>query len=239
MSQQFNSFHRRPRVRRLSGYFTVLTALLLTLVAPGAYAQTACKVVYTISPQNNTSFGGAITIQNTGTTAWSSWSLDLGIRQRADCYVLWNGNETQSGANVTVTNESYNGSIAAGGSYTGVGFNGTWNGVTNAVPASFAVNGTTCGGSVQRRAASRLRLRRPPRRLAPSASVSDAITVTDLNGFTGAVTLSAASSNSGVTATVSGNGDTDRPAPQPPGRPPSRHRNLRLAETRPQPLQSP
>ena len=52
--------------------------------------------------------------------------------------------ETQSGANVTVTNESYNGSIAAGGSYTGVGFNGTWNGTTNAVPTAFSLNGTAC-----------------------------------------------------------------------------------------------
>ncbi|MGA3373124.1 MAG: hypothetical protein ABSC48_15310, partial [Terracidiphilus sp.] len=66
---------RRSHDRCLSGYFTVLAALLLTLIAPFAQAQTACKVVYTISPQNNTSFGGAITIQNTGTTAWSSWSL--------------------------------------------------------------------------------------------------------------------------------------------------------------------
>jgi hypothetical protein len=32
----------------------------------------------------------------------------------------------------------------AGATYTGMGFNGTWNGTTNAVPTSFAVNGTTC-----------------------------------------------------------------------------------------------
>jgi hypothetical protein len=41
-------------------------------------------------------------------------------------------------------NESYNGTIAAGATYSGVGFNGTWNGVTNAIPVSFAINGTTC-----------------------------------------------------------------------------------------------
>jgi hypothetical protein len=45
---------------------------------------------------------------------------------------------------VTVKNESYNGSIAAGGSYTGMGFNGTWNGTTNVVPTAFSLNGTTC-----------------------------------------------------------------------------------------------
>jgi len=39
---------------------------------------------------------------------------------------------------------SYNGSIPAGGSYSGMGFNGSWNNTTNAVPMSFAINGTTC-----------------------------------------------------------------------------------------------
>jgi hypothetical protein len=57
---------------------------------------------------------------------------------------LWNGIETQSGAVVTVKNEPYNGTVAAGGTVSGVGFNGTWNGVANAIPTSFAVNGTTC-----------------------------------------------------------------------------------------------
>ena len=59
---------------------------------------------------------------------------------------------------MTVTNEPYNGSVAAGGSVSGIGFNGTWNGTTNAVPTSFAVNGTTCG--VLAAAASSLRLLR-------------------------------------------------------------------------------
>ena len=38
----------------------------------------------------------------------------------------------------------YNGSIPAGGSYTGVGFNGTWNNTTKAIATSFAVNDTAC-----------------------------------------------------------------------------------------------
>jgi hypothetical protein len=43
-----------------------------------------------------------------------------------------------------VTNEPYNGNVAAGGSVTGIGFNGTWNGSTNAIPAAFAISGTAC-----------------------------------------------------------------------------------------------
>jgi hypothetical protein len=56
MSQQFTTSRLRGCARRLSGYFPVLAALLLTLVAPGAHAAAACNVVYTISPQNSSAF---------------------------------------------------------------------------------------------------------------------------------------------------------------------------------------
>jgi len=142
MSQQFTLPCGRGCVRRLSGYVAVLAFLLLTLVAPSASAQ--CKVVYTISSQWSGGFGAALSIQNTGTTALSSWTLTWAFANGQTVSQLWNGTETQSGANVTVKNLSYNGSIPAGATLTGVGFNGTWNNVTNAVPTSFAVNGTTC-----------------------------------------------------------------------------------------------
>jgi endo-1,4-beta-xylanase len=104
----------------------------------------ACHIVYSITSQWAGGFGAAITIDNTGSTALSSWTLTWAFANGQTISQLWNGNETQSGANVTVTNMSYNGSIPAGGSYSAMGFNGTWNNITNAVPASFAVNGTTC-----------------------------------------------------------------------------------------------
>jgi hypothetical protein len=34
--------------------------------------------------------------------------------------------------------------IPANGSYSGFGFNGNWNGTTNAIPTNFALNGTAC-----------------------------------------------------------------------------------------------
>ena len=147
MFQELNPPRGRTNVRRLSVYFTVLAFLLLTIAVPVAGAQ-ACNVIYTISPQNTSAFGAAITIQNTGTTAWTSWTLTWTFANGQTVSQLWNGIETQSGAAVTVKNEPYNGSVAAGGSVQGVGFNGTWNGTTNAVPASFAVNGVTCGGTL-------------------------------------------------------------------------------------------
>ncbi len=190
----------RACARRLSGYFTVLAALLLALVAPSAFAQ--CGVVYTISPQNNAAFGAAITLNNTGTTAWTSWTLTWTFANGQTISSLWNGNETQSGSNVTVTNQSYNGSVPAGGSVTGMGFNGTWNGSTNAVPTNFAVNGVACnGGSIN---PGSFTLAGGAVSVKQGATATDAVTVTDINGFTGTVALAVSGLPAGVTGTFSG-----------------------------------
>jgi endoglucanase len=125
-----------------SGGLTATTAIALTVSGTGGGF--ACHIGYTISSQWGGGFGAAITINNTGTTAISNWTLTWTFANGQTITQLWNGSETQSGANVTVNNLSYNGSIPAGGSYTAMGFNGTWNNTTNAVPTSFAVNGTAC-----------------------------------------------------------------------------------------------
>lgn len=104
----------------------------------------ACHVAYTITNQWPGGFGASITIDNTGTTALSNWTLTWNFTDGQTITQLWNGNVAQSGSTATVTNMSYNGSIPAGGSYNGVGFNGSWNNTTNAVPSGFAVNGATC-----------------------------------------------------------------------------------------------
>ncbi len=103
-----------------------------------------CHVTYTISPQNSSAFGAAISIENTGTTPLNGWTLTWSFANGQTVTSLWNGTVTQSGAKVSVASMSYNSNIAPGATLTGVGFNGTWNGTTNAVPASFAVNGATC-----------------------------------------------------------------------------------------------
>jgi len=188
---------------------TVLTALLLTLFAPSALAApTACNILYAIQPQNTSAFGATITIQNTGTTAIANWSLTWSFANGQTISSLWNGIETQSGANVSVMNESYNGSIAAGASYTGVGFNGAWNGTTNAVPTAFSLSGTACsvngvapggGGSFS------LKPSAATLSIAQGATGTDTITVTDVSPFSGSVTLAASGLPSGVTASFGAN----------------------------------
>ncbi|MGP8173078.1 MAG: cellulose binding domain-containing protein [Terracidiphilus sp.] len=203
MFHEFNPPCRRARARRLSGYLAVLAALLLTLVAPSAYAANACNVVYTISPQNSSQFGATITIENTGTTAWTSWSLTWTFANGQTIANSWNGTVSQSGANVTVSEQSGQTweNIPAGGSYSGFGFNGTWNGTTNAVPTSFAVNGTTCGAT----GSFTLKPSAFTLSIAQGASGTGTITITDVSPFTGSVTLAATGLPTGVTAAFATN----------------------------------
>ena len=55
---------------------------------------------------------------------------------------VWSAKGGQTGTQVTITNETYNGTIAPGGSVN-FGFNATHTG-TNPRPTTFTVNGATC-----------------------------------------------------------------------------------------------
>jgi endoglucanase len=180
-----------------SGPLTASTTIALTVT--GSSPAVGCRVLYTISPQNTSAFGAAIAIQNTGSAPINNWSLTWAFANGQTVTSLWNGMETQSGANVKVVNESYNGTIAPGATYSGVGFNGTWNGVTNAAPTSFAINGTTCSSLV-------ITPSLPTLSIAPGGSASDTITVS--GGFTGNVALSVSGLPSGVTAAFGTNPTT-------------------------------
>ncbi|HZR40370.1 MAG TPA: arabinofuranosidase catalytic domain-containing protein [Ktedonobacteraceae bacterium] len=107
----------------------------------------SCKVSYTVSNQWQGGFGATIAITNTGSTAWNGWTLKFTFPGNQQVTQLWNGNVTQSGSSVTVTNASYNGQVPAGAAVSSSpGFNGSWNG-SNPNPTSFTVNGASCSTS--------------------------------------------------------------------------------------------
>jgi hypothetical protein len=126
-----------------SGSTTASTSIRVTVNA-STTSGFGCHVIYIINGQWPGGFGVGISLENTGTTNWTSWTLTWTFANGQTVSQLWNGAAIQSGANVTVSNLSYNGSIAAGATDNGIGFNGTWNNSTNATPPSFAVNGTVC-----------------------------------------------------------------------------------------------
>lgn len=115
-----------------------------TTSSSGGGGAGSCHVTYTVSSQWSGGFTSGISIENTSSTAISAWTLTFAFANGQTISSIWSASDTQSGANVTLKNLSYDGSIAAGGTVSGIGFNGTWNNVTNAVPTSFAVNGVTC-----------------------------------------------------------------------------------------------
>jgi len=132
-----------------SGTVTATTTVALTVNAAGGGGTTgggggSCNIGYTITNQWSTGFQVSLTINNTSTTAINGWTLGWTFANGQTISQLWNGQEVQTGANVTVTNLSYNASIAAGGSYSAAGFTANWNGTTNTIPTAFTLNGVAC-----------------------------------------------------------------------------------------------
>ena len=116
---------------------------LAAVAATQASAAVVCQVGYTVN-QWNTGFTAAVTITNTGTPI-TSWTLAYSYTGNQALTQGWSGNWTQSGQNVTVTNASWNGSLATGGS-TSLGANFSYSG-TNTAPTAFTLNGVPCNGA--------------------------------------------------------------------------------------------
>jgi hypothetical protein len=102
----------------------------------------SCHVAYTTNSQWPGGFTAQVVIGNTGSAAISSWTLSFTFPGDQKITSDFNGGFSQTGENATLTNASYNGSIASGHSVT-VGFQGSWTS-SDAVPASFTLNGASC-----------------------------------------------------------------------------------------------
>src|SRR6266496_1439660 len=126
------------RVRRgLIGLATLALGSVPALVAVNqAHAAAACQIGYAIVNQWNTGFQTNLTITNLGDPI-TSWSLEWDFANGQTINNLWNGNPTQAGTHVTVTNVGFNGALGTGQAAT-PGFIGNLNGATtNAVPTTF------------------------------------------------------------------------------------------------------
>ncbi|GGL80639.1 xyloglucanase [Streptomyces fumigatiscleroticus] len=102
----------------------------------------ACAVTYTITNQWSGGFQADVRLTNTGSSAWSGWSLAWSFPGGQTVSQMWNADHTQSGAAVTAKNVAWNASVGAGSSV-GFGFTGSWSG-TNAEPASFRMGDQAC-----------------------------------------------------------------------------------------------
>jgi endoglucanase len=140
---------RLPGVFRLRRVLTALAVLglgsagLAAVTAAPASAATSCQVAYSTNDWS-TGFTASITITNEG-PALTAWTLTYSYSGNQQLTQGWSGNWSQSGENVTVTNASWNGSLATAAS-TQIGANFSYSG-TNTAPTAFAINGTACNGS--------------------------------------------------------------------------------------------
>src|SRR5262249_2716667 len=120
---------------------------LMVLPMTQAAAASGCSINYTVANQWATGF----TVQSIGITnlgdPLTSWKLEFDFPGNQVVQPSpWNGTFTQAGQHVTITNLSYNGTVATnGGGNPGPGFNGAYSG-TNGAPSGFKLNGTACNG---------------------------------------------------------------------------------------------
>jgi hypothetical protein len=102
----------------------------------------ACAVTYKITNQWSGGFQADVRLANTGTSAWSGWTLDWSFPNGQSVTQLWNAAHTQSGAAVSVKNIAWNANVAAGSSVS-FGFTGSWSG-TNGRPTAFRLGDQSC-----------------------------------------------------------------------------------------------
>ncbi|HZU56421.1 MAG TPA: glycoside hydrolase family 6 protein [Actinocrinis sp.] len=102
-----------------------------------------CHVTYANSSTWPGGFTASVTINNTGTAPINGWTVTFRYNGDQKVTNAWGATASQSGATVTLTNVSYDGSIAPGGTLTGVGMQGTWTS-SNAAPSNFTLNGAAC-----------------------------------------------------------------------------------------------
>ncbi|MFE9869349.1 glycoside hydrolase family 48 protein [Micromonospora sp. NPDC005686] len=133
---------RRRRTAMVAAAALVIGGVALP--AGAAQAAPACDVTYASTDWNN-GFTANVTIKNLG-DALNNWSLKFAFPNSSQRVVQgWSARWSQSGSEVTATNESWNGSLPAGAS-TSIGFNGSYSG-SNPKPTAFTLNGVACNGA--------------------------------------------------------------------------------------------
>jgi hypothetical protein len=140
---------RRRAAPRLVPALLSAAALALgsAAAAPAAHAAApACQITYAVTNSWPTGFQGSLTVTNNA-AALTGWNVGFQFPGAQQISNGWGGAFTQTGAQVSVGNFSYNGALGAGQSLT-LGFIASVSGA-NANPNYFTLNGVACNGSPQ------------------------------------------------------------------------------------------
>jgi hypothetical protein len=137
--------HVRARtvVAALAAAATVATGLV-TVGATAAQAQAGCRVTYTVTGQWSGGFQATVAVTNLGAQL-DGWQLRFAFTAAGQAVGHgWAAVWSQSGANVTAANETWNRTLATGASVE-LGFTGSWT-ASNPSPTAFTLNGVNCTG---------------------------------------------------------------------------------------------
>ena len=107
-----------------------------------AYTGGSCSATYSVGSSFSGGFEWTVTVTNTSTTPDTSWKINWTYADGQTVTATNNVILNQSGSDITASNESYNGTIGAGGS-TEFGGSGSWNGTTNSIPKLTCVAGSS------------------------------------------------------------------------------------------------
>ncbi|SFR06091.1 Cellulose binding domain-containing protein [Lentzea waywayandensis] len=102
----------------------------------------ACAAAYRITGQSQGRFQAILTVRNTGSAVVNGWSLLWTVSNGDTLNDVSNATGRQTGAVVSVANETYNRQIASGGSVQ-LGITGTTRS-THKAPTTFSLNGVQC-----------------------------------------------------------------------------------------------
>ncbi len=142
-----------PRRKNYTGWLrwstlllTILSLCIGTFATPVSpvKASSYCDVTYTTNPWD-TGFTASVTIHNLSAADFNAWTVTWSFTADEQITGAWNANVTQTGADVSATNMSYNGFVGANGGTVEFGFQGTHGGSVGEI-ANVQVNGVDCGG---------------------------------------------------------------------------------------------
>jgi hypothetical protein len=111
-------------------------------VHDAADSGTQLQASYQPGPSWGAGYSGQYTITNPGTSAVTGWTLGFTLPEGTALTSLWDGSYTDDGGQVTVTDDSWDATIAPGGTVS-VGFV-THSGSQAGQPASCTINGAPC-----------------------------------------------------------------------------------------------
>ncbi|GAA5042879.1 glucose/arabinose dehydrogenase [Thermocatellispora tengchongensis] len=112
---------------------TVTPTVTSTVTPTTSPTAGGCTAAYRVTGQWSGGFQGELTVRNSGTAPITGWTVTFAFPNGQTISQMWGGRHTQSGASVTVRNETWNGSLGPGAG-TAAGFLASWNG-NNGVPS--------------------------------------------------------------------------------------------------------